>query len=228
MTTASRITLETNDRVTIVGDWVRPAGATRAALLLHMMPSTRGSWLPLSEALNAAGIATLAIDLRGHGESTEQRTGQKGDLITQLDYKNFTDAQHQSSRLDVDAAINYIKTFGFREDHIVVAGASIGANMALNAIDRYSLMPRAVALSPGLNYHGVTTEMAAAAITAPQQAWLVAAEGDSTSAEAVHALQKLSPQLLQVTVYPGDAHGTKLFQSEPELIKKIVEYLATK
>ncbi|MBC7893927.1 MAG: acetylxylan esterase [Cytophagaceae bacterium] len=39
------------------------------AVLAHQYPATRDSWAPLTADLHAMGIATLAFDERGHGDS---------------------------------------------------------------------------------------------------------------------------------------------------------------
>lgn len=39
------------------------------AVLAHQYPSTRDSWVPLASDLHAMGLATLAFDERGHGDS---------------------------------------------------------------------------------------------------------------------------------------------------------------
>lgn len=215
-----RISFQTADRVTIIGDWTSPEGAKRAVLLLHMMPALRVSWLPLSRALNEARFATLAIDLRGHGESTEQ-SGKK------LNYQNFSDNEHQASRLDVDAAVNFLKSKGFNEENVDFAGASIGANLALDALHRYKGSTRAVLLSPGLDYRGVKTEPLMKGLGAHQKVWIIAAEGDTYSAESSAALQQLQKETATVKIFNGAEHGTNLFNPQPTLIQDIVKFLGT-
>ncbi len=215
----SSIDIITTDRVTIVGDWNAPSGATKTVLLIHMMPATRVSWMPLSQALNAAGFATLAIDLRGHGESVT--LGQThGDI--QLNYKNFSDAEHQASRLDVDAAFSFLKQKRFDESAIALVGASIGANLALDAMYRYNSTSRAVLLSPGLDYRGIKTESPMRQLGAHQKVWIVAAEGDDYSAKSSIALQQLQKETATVTIFGGADHGTTLFSSQPNLSPDIV------
>jgi dienelactone hydrolase len=67
------------DGVVLKGNLVYPHGrvGTRypLAVLAHQYPSTRDSYAPLCTDLHTAGIATLAFDLRGHGESVWTATG---------------------------------------------------------------------------------------------------------------------------------------------------------
>lgn len=222
-----RITFETSDQVTIVGDWAQPEGAEKTVLLLHMMPATRISWLPLSKALNDAGFATLAIDLRGHGESVtlRQAQGDKKQAQGDLDYRNFSDAEHQASRLDIDAALNFLKSKGFHENMISVIGASIGANLALDAMQRYTGILKGVLLSPGLDYRGVRTEPALHGLAPDQKIWIVAAKEDSYSADSSEALGKARQDLARVTIFEGSEHGTNLFTPQLELIPQILAFL---
>ena len=219
MIQTDKITFLTVDGVLITGNWQIPKGAKSCALLLHMMPSTRESFAPLSEKLFEAGIATLAIDLRGHGESLAMKD-------MELNYKEFSDEQHQTSRLDVDAALNFIKEKGFNEDKIVMVGASIGANLTLDAMSRYSRIARGVLLSPGLDYRGVKTEAAARALEQGQKVWTVAAVEDAYSAQTSEALAKIKSENISVKIFSGADHGTNLFKSQSGLVSDIVKFLS--
>ena len=68
-----RMSVPASDGLILKGELSYPAGATdRAAplaVLAHQYPSTRDSFAPLAADLLAAGIAVLAFDQRGHGES---------------------------------------------------------------------------------------------------------------------------------------------------------------
>lgn len=208
------ITFQAMDGVSIAGDWTAPEGADKAVLLLHMMPATKESFAPLSKELNKTGFATLAIDLRGHGKSAQT-----------LDYKTFTDLEHQASRLDVDAAMNWLKEHEFLEENISFAGASIGANLSLDALARYKGTKRAVLLSPGLDYRGLVTSPGLRNLAAHQKVWIVAAKGDEYSAESARTLAAIKPELATSTIYEGSEHGTSLFAKQPTLISEIVKFL---
>lgn len=221
---SSRTTLQTLDGVSLVGDWTVPQGASRAVLLLHMMPATRGSFMQLSQVLNEAGFATLAIDLRGHGESTIQQMPGENSGVT-LDYKKFTDKEHQASRLDVDAAMNFIKKKGFAEETISFVGASIGANLSLDALYRYKSTPRAVLLSPGLDYRGVVTELLMKGLNDDEKVWIIVAEGDEYSATSSKKLAYVGKDAATVTILSGKEHGTDLFMAHPQLIKEVVAFI---
>ena len=65
---AEPVVFKAADGVAVHGDFALPKAPPRGAiLLLHMAGSNRGEYEPLIPALNRAGFATLAIDLRSGG-----------------------------------------------------------------------------------------------------------------------------------------------------------------
>src|SRR6185503_18869256 len=135
------LSIKTSDNINIAG-LVWDAGSDRSVLLLHMMPATKESWIPLAEKLHAQNINVLAIDFRGHGESSGG------------DYEKFTPEQHQKYYIDVEAAALYLDKH-FPDTELYLGGASIGANMALRYLSRHHESQKGFALSAGLDYYGV-------------------------------------------------------------------------
>ena len=208
----------TSDGVTIAADYLKPVGAASAVLLLHMMPATKESWQPLTELLNKKGLATLAIDLRGHGESTVGVGGRE------LDYKKFSDVDQQTKKLDVSAGLEFLKREGFALPDITLVGASIGANLALQALAEHSEIKKAAALSPGLDYKGVVTKSLLEKIATDQQVFLIASEDDSYSADSARALAETNPRA-KLKIYDRAGHGTNMWFSQPALLPELVEWL---
>ncbi|MCE7960066.1 MAG: hypothetical protein DYH06_19335, partial [Acidobacteria bacterium ACB2] len=69
-----KVTFPTSDGVTLAGTF-RPSPAGQGApavLLLHDFSRERREWADLLPAWAEKGLAALAIDLRGHGESTRR------------------------------------------------------------------------------------------------------------------------------------------------------------
>src|SRR5437016_2804342 len=87
------------------------------ALLFHQSNRTRRSWDDVAQQLAAAGINTLTVDMRGHGE-----TGGK--------YDNWTDPNKEQAKktwlADLDAAFQYLVSQpGVKRDVIGVGGAGL-------------------------------------------------------------------------------------------------------
>jgi dienelactone hydrolase len=68
-----RMSVPASDGLILKGALTYPPGATGGsyplAILAHQYPATRDSYAPLIADLLAAGVATLAFDERGHGDS---------------------------------------------------------------------------------------------------------------------------------------------------------------
>lgn len=217
-----RITLQTIDKVSIVGDFYATVSEKGpGVLMLHMMPTDRSSWRSLAESFMSQGFNVLAIDLRGHGESVE-KNGQP------LTYHNFNDSDHQASRLDVETALDWLQRRGIKEESLVIIGASIGANLALNALAKHPSIPAAVALSPGLDYRGVLATEAIAQLHSQQRVFLIASREDEYSAESAQKLYALAPSVSKdLKLYQNAGHGTAMLAAEPTLARELVEWIKT-
>lgn len=218
---SERVSMQTSDRVTLVGTFVSPSRAKNVVLLLHMLPRDRTSWSSFQKTLEAAGLASLAIDLRGHGESTDQ-AGKK------LDYRNFSDAQHQGYVTDAEAALAWLKEKGFDESHVVLVGASIGANAAVRVAAERHAIPALVLLSPGENYRGILTYDAARALGANQAVWAAGSAGDDQAAyDAAKKITEIAPSTDKTfKPYQSAGHAMALFDADSSLADTLARWIA--
>lgn len=211
-----RIGLTTSDNVTIVGDYYAPAAASaRGLLLLHMMPAERTSWRAFADKMEVAGWHVLAIDLRGHGQSQGGPSG----------YQSFSDAEHQASRLDVDAGAEFLKSKGVTS--LSFGGASIGANLALQYLAEHAEARAAFLLSPGLEYRGVATEPAARSLRPGQAVYYAASADDAYSADTIRKLFGAAPSgvVREIKRFDTAGHGTTMFEREPSFMDEIAAWL---
>lgn len=216
-----KISFITLDSVKIAADYY-PASGQKAMVLLHMMPAAKESWQDFANRLAEAGIASIAIDLRGHGESQGGPDG----------YKSFSDEEHQSSINDVAAAVEFLKNKGFAEENTSLAGASIGANLALQFLFQHPQIKAAVLLSPGYDYRGVITPPWARSLQAGQAVYYAAATEDmrssgNTAAGMSQGLYDLTPPEVkkELKIFEGGEHGTDIFVSHPSLADEIINWL---
>lgn len=208
----------TDDGVTIVGDHRPGPEGAPGALFLHMMPATKESWEPLAASLASRGFTTLAIDLRGHGESTAGEGGER------LDHKSFTDEEHQAKVRDVEAAVRFLNESGVPTSRLAVVGASIGANLAIACAAAHPEVPAAVALSPGLDYRGVRTEDVARSLPREQKLLLAASDDDEYSFMSVQRLAEAAPHA-ELQRLSGAGHGTRMFDARPDFLSYVVEWV---
>lgn len=133
---AEKVRFKTSDGWTIAAEYKKPAKGAGAAILVHGVGASKEEWAPLEAELAKRGLGTLAIDLRGHGES------QKGEV-------SFPKAVE-----DLVAASRWLKGKGVPPAKQGFVGGSIGANLATQAAPLTGAR-WLVLLSPGLDYRGV-------------------------------------------------------------------------
>ncbi len=212
----AKINFLTSDGVKIVGNWFSAGDSTPAVLLIHMRPATKESWDDFAAKLNLAGFSALAIDLRGHGESVEQN-GQ------QIDYKNLPVENHADCRLDIDSALEWLKNQSAGD--IFVIGGSIGANLAIDAMARHAEIKKGIALSPGLEYLGVTTDSEIKKVK--NNLLLIASKDDKYSYDSIKKLHEINPKT-DVKLYDDAGHANNMFIKYPELMDEIINWLKQK
>lgn len=209
---AQKVEFQTSDNVNIVADYYQPNTASgKGVVLAHMMPATKKSWAEFAAKLQAAGYQALAIDLRGHGESGGG------------DYREFSDAEHQASIRDLEAAAKFLQDKGVNS--LALAGASIGANLSLQYLAQNPEIQAAVLLSPGVDYHGIQITPLAAQVAEKNKILFVGAEDDAgTMGGTCDEIVALLGQPEKICHSQG-GHGTNLFENRPELMHKILKFL---
>ncbi len=228
---SERVSFHSADGWTLVGDLAQGLGSRPAIVLLHRLSSNRGEWAPLIARLHAsgAGYTTLAIDGRGHGESTQGPEG-----VTRWQQFGNDSARWDGLRRDVAAAISYLRGQNLATQGIVLIGSSIGGTAAIRAAVDTTGVRGVVMLSPGLDYRGLDTREAFTRYVRNNggRVYLVAGDGDTGSAECVRALERAAqpepvrsatgdggvadanaanPDIVRASILPGaGAHGVAL------------------
>lgn len=199
--------LKTSDGASIAYDFYPAPRPKGWLLLIHMMPADKRSWDDFAAATEKRGYVSLAIDLRGHGES---EGGPEG-------YKKFSDDDHQKSILDLDAAVDFLKKQGAAPEKIFLVGASIGANLALWYLAEHPEIKVGVLLSAGLNYRGIETEPLVKKLS-PSQAILFMSAKDDPSMN--QRLFEAIPESVkkEIIVFETGGHGTEFLKKAEKLI----------
>jgi alpha-beta hydrolase superfamily lysophospholipase len=202
------VSLTATDGVRLAGTFY-PAGAgdsEAVVLLLHAAFEDRSSWREFAAALQRAGVSALALDFRGHGESDGDRT-----------FAPVMDT-------DVDAALTWLgsmpKTGGSK---VGIAGASLGANLALRAAARRRAVTAVALLSPGtqlwdVGIAGVVEQYGVRPLL------VVACDQDRYAADTVTLLARAARGACQCSLLPGQSHGVRMFESHPALRDTLIEW----
>jgi len=203
-----RVELESDGWV-IVGDLVEPESPepVPAVLLLHMMPTDRTSYNKLAGFLAERNIASLRIDLRGHGESINQ-----GEHTQEINAEAWR---------DILAAYNFLaERESIKPERIGILGASYSGEQAVIAAREGADVRAFVILSSGS-----FSENSIQFVANSSAHWqFIAAEDDGDVAALMRRAADGAPGLAAATIYPRGGHGTYLFSSDRELEKKIANW----
>jgi dienelactone hydrolase len=208
---AQEVTFHTDDGVAIAGSLYLPARPGPAVLLLHALGRTREDWQSIATRLADAGFVALAIDLRGHGASGPLPDGTGLEELTKM-------------VADVKAARAFLATR--REvvpNRIGIAGASIGANLAILFAAGDPTVRSLALLSPGIDYRGLRPE-AAMKKYGDRPALLVASQEDNYSANSARQLSQSGPGVRDIRILNGAGHGTAMLARQPDLATSILDW----
>jgi alpha-beta hydrolase superfamily lysophospholipase len=176
-------------------------------VLVHMLGRSKDEWIPVATRLQEAGVTTLAVDLRGHGNSG----GSASTLAPMAG--------------DVKAAVEWLTVRGnVRPGAVGLVGASLGATLAaLAAADAGGV--RAVALiSPSLDYRGLRLDATVMKKLGNRAVWLVASTEDPYALRSVKELAG-SESTREQRLSAVRAHGTSLFAADPDLTAALLDWL---
>lgn len=192
-------------------------GGKTSVLLLHMMPATKESWEDFAEELYSKGFNVLALDFRGHGESEG------------VPYKSQKPEEIQKYFLDARAGLNFLEE-KYHHTNFVVAGASIGANIALQVLAHDHAITTGICLSAGLDYYGVKANDFVQELSLEQSVLFVASlddgrKGGSNCGEMANDLYESASCKKQKIIYDTGGHGTNLFVVEPALVSACFEFI---
>lgn len=188
--TISDVWISTEDGLSLSSTYYS-SESDEGVILLHMLDHDRHTWDSFAEKLQDEGYHVISLDLRGHGESD-------------LDWRDFSDEDFKDMVFDAKAAADYLKSKGAESYHI--AGASIGANIALNYAATDKAVEKVILLSPGIKYRGVSAET-----VIENKVFIAASEDDTYSAESSRQMAENLDATLEL--FPGNAHGTDILSS---------------
>ncbi len=208
-TSPRRVKLNTADSVSLAAIYYPPARENaKVLILLHEAYKGKEMWHDFAQDAQNAGYGVLAFDLRGHGRSGGQKT--------------FDETMDH----DVETALEWVRSRPeLNQEQIGMAGASLGANLALRAGARHPEIKSLVLLSPGMSLWELGIEDAIAGYGA-RPMMLVTSEEDTYPRETVQNLSEMIANNYEVKVFPGTAHGAQLIKDYPELTQLMLDWFA--
>ena len=222
------VRLKASDDQPLVGTFTPakdPKQAQGGVLLLHMYRSSRERFNSLIPHLTAAGFHTLALDMRGHGDSKNDASG----TPISIDRSATTDPALNpflKMHLDAEAGLDFLLEKGAPQSKLAIVGASVGCSVALHTHCLTKTRVAAMVLmSPGLDYLGVSSS-AHAKDTKPVPILILSDETEAKKRS--RPLLELLPEscaTLKIVEKDG-VHGTRMFGEILALESEINEFLA--
>src|SRR5438105_4082770 len=229
------VDLKASDGTTLKAGYFAAAKPGPAVLLYHQSNRTRKEWDMVGRQLAAAGINTLTVDVRGHGETGGQ--------------ESHGEARKKQWPLDLDAAFQYlISQPGVKGDVIGIGGAGvIGVENSVETARRHSDQIKSLVLlsgetsRDGLQFLRQASQLPELFVVADDDEYspiveameLLYITASSPSRKFVHySASHEAPWLwyepFDIGKVPAKGgHGTDMFKVHPELPGIIVDWFVT-
>jgi hypothetical protein len=206
------VTFATRDGVQISGVLHVPAKTPApAVVVLNMLGRTHRDWDGAAAACVEAGIAVLAVDFRPVA-------------IAGPDSADGVSNPYASLLLDAEAARAYL---GARPEvnpaRIGMAGASLGANVAVLVAANDPSVRSLALLSVSLDYRGLKLEQALKKY-ASRPALLVASSEDPLALRSARQAVTMGEGPRELRVLSGAGHGSVMLAREPDLAAALVDW----
>jgi len=192
-----------------------------AVVLLHSFGYNSNRWATIKDKLTDAGYAWIAIDLRGHGKSTQNTE------FKRISWLNLKQKAFLKYPTDVASVIKEVesefKKVSFRKWAII--GGDIGANTGVLAAQQLPQKPDAIVLvSPNTSFKGLyipvaITELGNASILC------VASNNDSGALQSEQTLRKFAQANFETLNVDKNGSGMMLLNQNPELEDMIIKWL---
>lgn len=226
------VDLKASDGVVLKGTYFAAAKPGPGVLLFHQGNRTRTSWDDVSRQLAAAGINTLAVDSRAHGES--------GGILEEAS---------QKKQADLETAFRFLISQPGVQRDVIGLGAA-GSHGVVNEIETARLHPADIkslvlmsgeTFRPGIEFLQQTSQLPELFVvadtdeyppTVEAMLWLYA-RATSPSRKLIHySAAQEAPWLWYETsdasrVAATGGHGTDLFRDHPDLPGTIVQWFVT-
>lgn len=209
---AQAVTFAARDGVPISAVLHLPAKTPApAVVLLNMLGRTHRDWDGAAARFVEVGIAVLAVDFRPVA-------------IADPDSPAPVGSPYGSLVLDAEAARAYLATRPeINPTRIGMAGASLGANVAVLAAANDQMVRSLALLSVSLDYRGLKLE-AALKQFASRPALLVASSEDAFALRSARQAVTMGDGPRELRVLAGAGHGSVMLDREPELATALVDW----
>ena len=142
------VSLSTQDGWALAALYLPADSGKKTVVLLHDLGKNKEEFSTFKSDLAREGFGYLAVDLRGHGQST-------GQGLAYTFAKEGVDNQYNKMTRDVDAAVSFLRKKGVSAEDTVVLGAGLGANVAAKSMSFSPDVSALALISPTTNHRDV-------------------------------------------------------------------------
>ena len=190
-------------------------------IFLHSICQDSNIWGEFpKEIKDSLSVATLNLDLRGHGKSVKDKNGKT------LHWQDLAHPEYKKMPEDIIEVLNYIETEYPEIDSkkIAIVGASLGATVGLMTASFGDKIDTVIMFSPMLEYKGFDLRLPIVKYGKNPLLFLVSKK-DAYSYESCQELIKLPQGKKQLEVYPFGGHGEDLLRFQPDSGKLVAKWL---
>jgi alpha-beta hydrolase superfamily lysophospholipase len=203
-------------------------------VLVHGLGRSQKEWAGVISTIVQAGYAVLAVDLRGHGTSTQRRPSNDPKDPNSISWRYLPTDQWRLLPSDLEQILTAFAhpklhpketAVQVLESPVVLVGAGLGANVALMVASHQPRNVKAVvALSPLLSVKGLEPALGALTLKAP--VFFAATQADPDSFDATQTLFKLTQsEAKKLKCYKSIGSGEELLTADAGLLPNMLDWL---
>ncbi len=190
-------------------------------IFLHSIYKDHRAWEEFPKKIKTFNnVATLNLDLRGHGKSIYTKDGKK------LHWQNMHPEDFKKMPEDILEVLNFIEKDYPELNHkkIAIIGSSLGATMGLMAASYVENVKTMVMFSPMLKYKGFDLRLPIVKYGENPVLFLVSIK-DLYPYESSLELMKFPQGAKKLSTFPFGGHGEDLLKFQPDSEKIVMEWL---
>lgn len=227
--TVRTIEVQTSDEMMLVGTLTVPPKATikekaPLVILLHSLGSDRTIYKSLSEKLKEKGIASLALDLRGHHDSITRLNGKKSY------WQSYSNIVYEKYPNDIISVLDFIKEnyVAIDVDRVGFLGADVSANASIIASSNTKYNVKTLVLvSPSMSFKNLKTATPLVSY-GEKPITIIVTRGDIYHYNAANELKKYAQGEVNLIPVKSGGTGDVILKLNPSLEETITDWFVEK
>jgi len=223
--TVRTVEIQTVDEIILTGTLTLPETASvknkvPIVILLHSLGSNKTIYKKLAEDLKAKNIASFALDMRGHFQSTTKLNGKR------TYWQNYTEKTFAKYPNDINTVLAFLNEHYVALDmnRVGIVGADISANAAILVANKNrNLIDTLVLISPTMQFKGLKTSEALMNYGNHPVAIIVTKTDTHHYKDAV-LLEKYAEGVVELKTTKTGGTGDNIIKLNPEINSFVVNW----